>query len=397
MKTLLYFFLIFFSYSHLGLAQQAFEAENLAVKKRFSADEDSALAKSFKGVTADGKIQEGLFPIKVTGVTTAPIVEAAQTYLDKLSFVQRLKTQFSIDDPEWRKWSNVDNGIYVRQGVSLKELNTEQRGAAFNLLHSSLSAKGLELSKDIMKTDQTLRELNGGAEQFDEELYFITIMGIPSTTEPWGWQIDGHHLVINYFVLGDQIVMTPTFLGGEPVVTISGKHAGNSILQDEQNMGLSFMQTLSAEQQAKATIKTRKITDNMRGAANEDNLTLNYAGLKASRLSTSTKQRFLKLIDLYISNMKEGHAQIKMDEIEKHIDDTYFAWVGDVSDDAVFYYRIHSPVILIEFDHQIAVGTSHINKTGMPIRDHIHIVVRTPNGNDYGKDLLSQHLDQNPH
>ena len=27
----------------------------------------------------------------------------------------------------------------------------------------------------------------------------------------------------------------------------------------------------------------------------------------------------------------------------------------------------------------------------MPIRQHIHAVVRTPNGNDYGKDLLRQH------
>jgi len=26
-----------------------------------------------------------------------------------------------------------------------------------------------------------------------------------------------------------------------------------------------------------------------------------------------------------------------------------------------------------------------------PTRQHIHTVVRTPNGNDYGKDLLRQH------
>lgn len=397
MKTVLCFLIIFIGYNSLSVAQQAFEAENLAVKKRFSSGEDSALGMSFKGVTAKGIIQEGLFPIKATGITTAPIVEAAEVYLNKLSFIQRLRTQFAVDDPEWRKWSNVDNGIYVRQGISLKELNKEQREAAFNLLHSSLSAKGLALSKDIMKTDQTLRELNNGAEQFDEELYYITIMGIPSATEPWGWQIDGHHLVINYFVLGDQIVMTPTFLGGEPVVTDTGKHAGNSILQDEQNRGLNFMQNLSAEQQAKATIKSRKLTDNMHGAANQDNLILDYAGLPVSDLSAASKQSLLKLINLYISNMKEGHARIKMDEIEKHLDDTYFTWVGAASDDAVFYYRIHSPVILIEFDHQIAVGTSHINKTELPIRDHIHIVIRTPNGNDYGKNLLSQHLEQHPH
>jgi hypothetical protein len=33
-------------------------------------------------------------------------------------------------------------------------------------------------------------------------------MGRPSASEPWGWQLDGHHAIISYFVLGDQVVMT---------------------------------------------------------------------------------------------------------------------------------------------------------------------------------------------
>jgi hypothetical protein len=31
---------------------------------------------------------------------------------------------------------------------------------------------------------------------------------------------------------------------------------------------------------------------------------------------------------------------------------TRFAWIGDIDENAVFYYCIHSPVILIGFDHQ---------------------------------------------
>ena len=58
-----------------------------------------------------------------------------------------------------------------------------------------------------------------------------------------------------------------------------------------------------------------------------------------------------------------------------------------------FYYRILSPVILIEFDH--VPGIVYDNDT--PSRDHIHTVVRTPNGNDYGKDLLRQHYAQHNH
>jgi len=32
-----------------------------------------------------------------------------------------------------------------------------------------------------------------------------------------------------------------------------------------------------------------------------------------------------------------------------------------------------------------------------PSRDHVHTVVRTPNGNDYGRDLLRQHYAEHHH
>ena len=74
-----------------------------------------------------------------------------------------------------------------------------------------------------------------------------------------------------------------------------------------------------------------------------------------------------------------------------------FAWMGGFSEGSVFYYKVHSPVILIEFDHQSPAGLRHINTPGKPNREHIHAVVRTPNGNDYGKDLLRQHYEKHPH
>jgi len=85
----------------------------------------------------------------------------------------------------------------------------------------------------------------------------------------------------------------------------------------------------------------------------------------------------LDLISQYINNMKEGHQEVKMEEVKTHIDNTWFAWIGDTSEDAVFYYRIHSPVVLIEFDHQRAVGVSDPDKD-IPTRDHIHTIMRTP-------------------
>ena len=366
------------------------------VKERFAKMESDALKEPYQGIFAENDSIRNLFPIRRTNVTTAPIMEAAILFLDGLNSEQLNRTTFDIKDQEWRKWCNVDNGIYDRQGVCLKEMNQLQKKSAFNLIQASLSAKGLQLSNDIMKTDQTLKELNNGSTDYDEELYFFTIMGQPSLSEPWGWQLDGHHLVINYFVLGDQVVMSPVFMGGEPIITTTGKYKGNTLFQDEQNLGLTFMQSLSDEQQAVATISKAKTEDNNVAEANKDNLNLDYQGIRVSNLTNRQKDELLNLIYQYISNMREGHQQIKMEEVTLHIDNTWFSWVGETTKDAVFYYRIHSPVVLIEFDHQRVVGVPNADN-GKPSKNHIHTVVRTPNGNDYGKDLLRQHLESHKH
>ena len=371
-------------------------AEINSVKLRFAKMEEDALKEPFKGIFSEDGKENGLFKIHSTGVSTLPIINSAEKFINSLTPEQKERTTFDIEDEEWRKWCNVDNGIYDRQGVSLKEMTEEQKVKAFELMQASLSAKGLQLSKDIMKTDQTLKELNNGSPDYDEELYFFTVMGQPSTTEPWGWQLDGHHLVINYFVLGDQIVMSPVFMGGEPIITTSGKYKGNTLFQDEQNLGLSLMQSLSKEQQIEATIFDSKISDNMVAGANKDNITLNYEGILVSKFSEEHKKQLLNLIYLYISNIKEGHDQIKMEEVIAHMDSTWFSWVGGTDEDAVFYYRIHSPVVLIEFDHQRVVGVPNAYDR-KPSRNHIHTMVRTPNGNDYGKDILRQHKEKHHH
>ena len=253
-------FLSLFLFCGTVLAQSDYDTRTLEVKQMFAQRALEALNEPYVGVTRDGKVQPGLFPIRATGVSTTPVVQAADRFLNSLRPDQKVRTVFSVQDSEWRRWSNVDNGIFLRQGVSLKEMTEEQREAAMSLMRESLSAKGLQLSLDIMKTDQTLREINDDVLSYDEELYFFTLMGLPSATEPWGWQIDGHHLIINYFVLGDQLVMTPVFLGGEPVLARSGKYAGNHILQEEQNRGLAMMQALDDGQQVLATLAAEQGT-----------------------------------------------------------------------------------------------------------------------------------------
>jgi len=349
----------------------------------------SSLQEPFRGVADHGKIEPGLFKIESTGVSTEPVVTAAEAFLQGLTEEQRSRTEFPVDDLEWRKWDNRHSP--KREGVGFDEMSVEQRDLAFTLMGASLSAKGLKLSQDIMKLNGTLAELADDYEEYGEWLYWITIMGEPSVTEPWGWQLDGHHLVINYFVLGDQVVMSPVFIGSEPVHATTGKFKGTIILQDEQNRGLKFVRSLKTKQQKKAILSTEKRGNNALAQAYRDNLDLDYAGLQGSELNEEQTELLLDVIELYVGYMDDGHAKIKMEEVKEHWNDTWFAWVGETEDDSAYYYRIHSPVILIEFDHQRRVAPFRSRE---PSRDHIHAVVRTPNGNDYGKDLLRQHIDE---
>jgi hypothetical protein len=245
-----------------------------------------------------------------------------------------------------------------------------------------------------MRLNETLAELANDHDEYGQWLYWITVMGTPSDKEPWGWQLDGHHAIVNYFVLGDQVVMTPTFMGSEPVSADSGKFKGTIVLQDEQNKGMRLFNALDKAQQAKAVIRGAKGPTENLAQAYEDNLVLDYAGIPASQLAPRQKDLLLDLIAEYVGNMKEGHAKVRMDEVRAHLDRTYFAWIGSASPDGVFYYRIHSPVILVEFDHQSRVAPVRDN---IASRNHIHTVVRTPNGNDYGKDLLRQHRERVKH
>jgi Protein of unknown function (DUF3500) len=359
--------------------------------------ETRGLATPFKGITTNGTIEPGLFAIKSTGVSTEPVRKAADALLVALTAAQREKSTFGVDDVEWRKWMNQD--FYVRQGVSFLEMSDAQRETAIHLLRVSLSAKGLEQTRDIMRLNHTLGEMNDNDfDRYGEWRYHITVMGKPSATEPWGWQLDGHHAIINYFVLGDQVVMTPMFAGSEPVVATSGKYKGTSILQDEQNRGLAMVNALADAQRAKAILNVSKTGNENLTEAWKDNVVLDYAGVRYTDVSAAQQKQLVDLIALYVDNMDDGHARVKMDEVKRFLDRTWFAWIGKTEAGGVFYYRIHSPVILIEFDHQVPANLKQYAKDpNAPNPQHIHVVVRTPNGNDYGKDLLRQHYQQHPH
>lgn len=367
-----------------------------AAEKRSRDIEARELAIPFKGITTNGQIAPGLFALRSTGVSTEPVRKAAEAFLAALTAEQRQKTTFAHDADEWRSWANQSS--YYPRGVSFGEMSDAQRHAALGMMGASLSARGLALTENIRKLNYTLGELqNNDFTSHNDGRYHLTVMGTPSATEPWGWQFDGHHGIVNYFVLGDQVVMTPFFAGSEPVIAKSGKYAGTEILRDETRKGLALVNALTEAQRAKAVLNVAKTGNNILTQAWQDNVVLDYAGIRGAELNGGQRQLLLDLIEQYVGHLRDGHAAVRMAEVTAHLDRTWFAWIGKTDADAVFYYRVHSPVILIEFDHQTPVGLRHLYPPGVPFKEHIHAVMRTPNGNDYGKDLLRQHYLQHPH
>ncbi len=354
--------------------------------------ESYVLREPFRGITADGVVEPGLFSITPTGRSTEGVRDAAATFLASLSKEQRDATIFAVDADEWRRWANIH--ISTRRGTSFAEMSEAQRAAAFALLDASLSARGAATARDIMRLEGHLADLMDDHVQYGEQRYWITVMGEPSQTEPWGWQIDGHHLVINFFVLGDQVVMTPTFMGSEPIRATSGRYAGTEVLQAEQQAGLDLINALNSAQRQQAMIAAQKTANNNRGELFQDNAVVPYLGLRLDSLDERQESLAVDLIRLHIGKLRNQHAEVHLTDILAHWSQTYLAWVGGTDAEAVFYYRLHSPVIMIEFDHQTPVA---LEGADTPTRDHVHTVIRTPNGNDYGHDLLRQHLATHAH
>jgi hypothetical protein len=327
----------------------------------------------------------GLFPIARTGVPTTPIKRAVEAFIGALDAGQRAQASFPVLTDAWRRWSNI-HPCLMRHGVSLEALTALQRERALDILRASLSDRGFATARSVMKLNDFIGEVTGRWDEYGEWLYWLSVMGTPSDTEPWGWQLDGHHLIVNCLILGDQLVMTPTFMGSEPVAADTGTHAGTRVFAEEEGRGLALMRALDVEARQKATIG-HELPVELFTAAFRDNAAMKDEGIRYDELPRPHQEGLLDLIDVYVGRIRPGHATVRLDEVRRHLAETWFAWMGGTEPTSVFYYRIHNPVILIEFDHQRGIALDNDE----PARTHIHTVVRTPNGNDYGMDLLRQH------
>jgi Protein of unknown function (DUF3500) len=275
--------------------------------------------------------------------------------------------------------------------VLVEEMTARQRRLVDALLELSLSPHGSRMVREIRDTSALIGTGTGLFKDFGADLYWLSIIGDPSQPGLWGFQLDGHHVNVNWVAVGDQLVMTPTFLGAEPTVVRNGPHRGIRLFQDEFADACALFGTLSEAQREGAIVADELMPELFAGPF-RDNLEIGYAGIPVAEMTELQRDLLLKVVSDFTGLLPPGHGVLRLREIAGYLDETFLAWIGAPSGDPPFYFRVHGPVALIEYEHIFGVGLEGDEHSPR----HVHTVVRTPNGNDYGRDLIRQHHEQ-PH
>ena len=343
---------------------------------------------SFTGVTDAGAVEAGLFTPADEDAPVAGAVAAAEDFLSTLD--DRDAVQHDMNSRVWRAWSNPE--IYLHPfGVRLDEAGPAVRDAALRLLASTLSAEGYAQARRIMRINAHLGDLVDGRRVLNEFSYNVNVFGTPSVTRPWGWQIYGHHLVVNAVFAGRQVVLTPAFLGSEPT-HLPGEPRESALFVPAENRALDLLASLDDEARHHAVLYAEKRDPRMPpgrvavgdelslAGAFQDNRVIPHEGVRLGDLSPASRALAVEVVGELLAYHPPGARAARLRDVERHLDRTSFCWIGGSGPDDPFYVRIQGPTILVELDHHAGVFLANAE----PERFHTHTVVRTPNGNDYG-------------
>jgi hypothetical protein len=343
----------------------------------------------------EGNIKPGLFQLEDQGVPIEAVVSAAQLAVSRMNEQQREASHYHIDSPEWRTWSNPEF-LLSPKGIRLDEVDKELRSTTMGVLQAALSPEGYRKAVAAMRINGFLGELVEAPTVMNEFSYNFVLFGSgPSVSEPWGFAFYGHHLCLNAFFYRRQMVLSPWFTGAEPNIIDDGPYRGTRILEQEEILGLKLMQSLPEDVQKKAQVYKqmrdplmphgRWNHDDQRHlcGAYRDNRVVPYEGVLVSEFTIEQQELILQILAQYYLYLPEQSRSIHISRARSWFHETYFCWIGGYEDADAFYFRIQSPVVLVEFDHHSGVFLT--NKE--PERFHIHTLLRTPNGGDYGMAL----------
>lgn len=320
----------------------------------------------------------------IAEISTKPSIVALATVMK--SFRASLSSElleaasYPLGHKESYSWTNTPPSMGGdRGGIRFGRLSADQLTLFNKVLNAFLSDDGYTKISLITKDVEThLSHIRPGF--WDPNAYHIALFGNPETDGSWGFQLDGHHLALNFLVHGDEVSIVPAFIGSEPA-TINGIE----VLEDERANAFALMNSLDANQKAKAIQTGRRRLQVGPGRSEDPFLNYDYSdfvgvGLKASEMNDTEKEHLRNLIKTYVYNLETEFADVWMTDIDAGIDDTYFVWIGGTTTNDPIYYRVFNPAVWIEFNNEGRVG----GRRGRGGLDHIHSITRAPNGKDYG-------------
>lgn len=317
--------------------------------------------------------------LEIAEISKKPsIVTLAATmnsFRDSLSEELRTAASYPLGHKEMYSWSNLPPSMSQdRGGIEFSKLSGDQLSLFQKVLKAFLSDDGYtKVSLITTRAETDLLKIREGF--WDSRPYYIALFGNPETDGSWGYQLDGHHLSLNFLVHGDEVSVVPAHFGTQPTFV-----NGTEVLEGERGNALSLLNSLDKSQKEKTIQNGRRGLKVGPGSTTDPYLNYDFSdfvdvGLKASDLDDSQKEKLRDLIKSYIYNLETEFADIWMKDIESEIDDTYFVWIGGNTETDSIYYRIFNPAVWIEFNDEGRSG-------GKP--NHIHTIIRSPTGKDYG-------------
>jgi hypothetical protein len=310
------------------------------------------------------------------------MAEAAAAFLAALDDGQKAAATFELKDAERKNWHFIPKD---RNGLTLKKMTTPQRQLAYSLLSSALSHAGYRKSLQIMTLEQILHEIENGAPHRDPELYYFSIFGTPSAEGPWAWRVEGHHLSVNFTVLGGQVIApTPSFFGSNPAEVLEGPRKGLRVLGTEEDLGRQIAASMTDQQRSVGLIATEAPADIFLVPARNAE-PLEPKGLQAADMSAQQVRILRQLVREYVHRLRPDLARAEMKRINQAgFKNIYFAWAGSLEKGKGHYYRVQGPTFIFEYDNT----QNNAN--------HVHAVWRDYD-NDFGEDLLKKHYETVAH
>lgn len=310
------------------------------------------------------------------------MTDTAKHFLASLTPAQKAKAAFRFEVEERFNWHYVPK---ERMGLPFREMAPFQKHLAHALLAAGLSQRGFIKASSIMSLEDVLRQLEkDDGERRNPEKYYFSIFGSPSEHGTWGYRVEGHHVSLNFTIAEGTVAASPNFFGANPAEVREGPRTGLRVLGREEDLGRELLTSLTVEEKSVAIVSNQAYADILTAASREASIQGQPSGLAAHQMSGRGRELLAALLDEYVHTFPEDIAEARLEQVNKAGDNLYFAWAGTEQRGGPHYYRVQSPLFLIEYDNT------------QNDANHIHTVWRDFNG-DFGRDLLKEHYHSSPH